>query len=177
MGNTVSCCFRANPGDRQEEEQQRLQNEGVKQEVAPGQAADSVGKSILPHEKEVAAGLVSEVLADTAKSVASRYVDEVTGLREPPASALVTSLHVNAPAAVDNNIQEVAAGLVSKVLAEATELVSQALSAEKLDYRAASTKTSSEAVASGIEKLCNGDNRDSALPSVPSAKAVRAEIR
>ena len=187
MGNTVSCCFRANPGDRQEEEQ-RLQDEGIKRKVAPGKAADSVGNSILPHQKEVAAGLVSEGLADTAKSVASEYADEVTGLREPPASAVVTSLHVNAPAAVDNSMQEVAAGLVSQVLAEATELVevfNVTLPVDHL-FGEASSKMVNTSPTESVQALkdvnlreerCDGDNRDSALPCVPAEKAARAEIR
>lgn len=161
MGNTVSCCFRANPGDRQEEEQ-RLQNEGIEREVASGQAADSVEKGILPYQKEVAAGLVPEVLADTTKSVAC--VGEVTGngdaLREPPASAAVTNLHANAPSAVDNSIsvhqKEVAAPLVFWIPPLLRKLQSQEMS-PLIESEAAATMLQSQAAASQAPEKLNVD--------------------
>ncbi|XP_041929353.1 uncharacterized protein LOC121693769 isoform X2 [Alosa sapidissima] len=132
MGNTVSCCFRPNPRDRREdqEEGQRLHEDIQTQQTSV---------------KTLEGGSVGATRADSSDSPLLTN-DEGTGQskpglpleisqqEKPTESAVVTNVRVDAASAVDKSVllyqQEVAAaGLVSEVLTKATEIV--AVSMEK----------------------------------------------
>ncbi|XP_041932012.1 uncharacterized protein LOC121695341 [Alosa sapidissima] len=200
MGNTVSCCFRANPGDRQEEGQ-RLQNVDIKHEVAPRRAADSaVEKSILLYQQEVAAGLVPEDLADTTKIVASKYLDEVTLNLDVPLAKLCTkAVFMEKPETLGCSVN-VEAQNVSVEITETTlpmtpvreEVFNTNLPVEHVIEEASSKMVNislTDIVQANNDKnrtlkdfnlreeLCSGDNMNSSLPSATAEKDVQAEIR
>ncbi|XP_062400905.1 uncharacterized protein LOC134092123 [Sardina pilchardus] len=147
MGNTVSCCCRANPGDRQEEEQ-RSRHEGSQSQQTSVEVLE--GGSVTPRTTS-ADSFDSRLLTnDEGTSQSKLDLPEILQQVKPSASILATNVHVEAASAVDKSIlqyqEEVAAaGLVSEVLTEsklryqqevaAAGLVSEILTESKLRYQ------------------------------------------
>ncbi|XP_062401392.1 uncharacterized protein LOC134092513 isoform X2 [Sardina pilchardus] len=148
MGNTVSCCCRANPGDRQEEEQ-RSRHEGSQSQQTSVEVLE--GGSVTP--RTTSADSFDSPLFTNEEGTSQSRLDlplEILQQLKPSASTLATNIHVEAASAVYKSklrYQEelAAAGLVSEVLTTskllyqqevaAAGLVSEVLTESKLRYQ------------------------------------------